>query len=52
MYKDESLRARKDERVVDSIIKVIRNLFRLKKGNEAIKGKIIRDIRNLFELEN
>ena len=33
-------------------IKDIRNLFRLKKENEAIKDKIIRDIRSLFELEN
>ena len=33
----------------DAAIKDIRNLFRLKKENEAIKCKVIRDIRNLFE---
>ena len=33
-------------------IKDIRNLFRLKKENEAIKDKISGDIRSLFELEN
>ena len=32
-------------------IKDIRNLFRLKKENEAIKNKISGDIRSLFELE-
>ena len=31
--------------------KDIRNLFRLKKESEAIKGKIVRDIRNLLEHE-
>ena len=35
----------------DFTIKSIINLFRLKKENEAIKGKVIRDIRNLFEHE-
>ena len=34
------------------IVKDIRNTFRLKKGNEAIKDRIIRDIRNRFQLEN
>ena len=29
----------------------MRNLFRLKKENEAIKDKIIRDIKKLFEQE-
>ena len=29
----------------------IRNLFRLKKENEAIKGRIFRDVKNLFEQE-
>ena len=33
----------------DKIIKNVRNLFRLKKENEAIKNRIIRDIKNLFE---
>ena len=36
----------------DNIIKDIRNIFRLKNENEAIKGRIIRDIRNSFELKN
>ena len=31
MYKDESIRARKNERIEDSITKDITNLFRLKK---------------------
>ena len=39
------------ERIIDNIIKDVRNFFRLKKENEAIKDKIIRDIRNLFQLE-
>ena len=29
----------------------IRNLFRLKKENQAIKGRLIRDVRNLFQYE-
>ena len=33
----------------DAAIKDIRNLFRLKKENEAIKCRVITDIRNLFE---
>ena len=32
-------------------MKDVRNLFRLKKENEAIKDRIIRDIRNLFQME-
>ena len=32
-------------------IKEIRNLFRLKKRNEAIKDRVIRDIWNIFEGE-
>ena len=35
----------------DKIINNIRNPFKLKKENEAIKDRIIRDIRNLFEQE-
>ena len=35
----------------DSTVKDIRNLFSLKKENEAIKDKIIRDFKNLFEHE-
>ena len=31
------------------IIKNIRNLFKQRKENDAIKDRIIRDIRNLFE---
>ena len=33
----------------DAVIKGIRNLFRLKKENTAIKYRILRDIINLFE---
>ena len=36
----------------DSIIKNIRNLFKLKKENEAIKDRIIRGIKTLFEQED
>ena len=36
----------------DNIIKNIRNLFILKRENEAIKAGIIRDITNLFEKED
>ena len=39
----------KDKRTEESIIKVARNLFRLKKENEAIKDIIIKDNRKLFE---
>ena len=35
----------------ENIIESIRNLFKLKKENEAIKDRIIRDIRTLFEQE-
>ena len=35
----------------DNIFNNIRNLFRLKQENEAIKDRIIRDIKNLFEQE-
>ena len=35
----------------DTSLKDIRNLFRLKKGNESIKDRIIRDTRNNFEHE-
>ena len=34
-----------------NVIKSIRNLFKLKKENEAIKDRIIRDIRSLFKQE-
>ena len=36
----------------DNTIKDLRNLFKLKKRNEGIKGRIMRYITNLFELEN
>ena len=38
-----------DENIKENIIKEVRNLFRLKKNNKAIKGRIIRDIRNLIK---
>ena len=34
------------------MIKDMRNLFRLKKENEAIKDRVIGDIRNLFDHEH
>ena len=40
-----------EKEIDDTTVKDIRNLFRLKEGNETIKDKIIRDIRNLFEHE-
>ena len=46
------LKVEEEKRIVDNMIKDVRNLFRLRNENEAIKGKIIRDIRNLFGLEN
>ena len=36
----------------ENIIKSIRKLFKLKKENNAIKGKIIRDIRTLFKQDH
>ena len=36
----------------ESIIQSIRNLFKLKKENRAIKYKITRDIRTLFKQED
>ena len=33
----------------ENIIKSIKNLFKLKKENKAIKHKIIRDIKTLFK---
>ena len=35
----------------DSIIRDIRNIFRLQKENKGFKFRIIRDIRNVFEYE-
>ena len=35
----------------ETTIIAVRNIFRLKKENEAIKERIIKDIRNLFEYE-
>ena len=39
----------KDKKIEDKIIKDIRNLFRLKKENEAIKGRIIRHLKNTLK---
>ena len=36
---------------IDTIIKDIRNLFRLEKENKAIKDRMLRDIRSVFRLE-
>ena len=38
------------EELNDTAIVDIRNLFRLKKENKAIKNRVIGDIRNLFRL--
>ena len=35
----------------NNTINSIKNVFKLKKENEAIKDRILRDIRNLFEKE-
>ena len=40
-----------NKQLEENIFKSIRNLFKLKKKNEAIKDRIIRDIRTLFEQE-
>ena len=46
------LRHEKDKKIEDTIIKDVRNNFRLKKReNGVIKNRVIRDIRNLFEHE-
>ena len=39
----------KNWKLEDNIRKDVKNLYRLKKENKAIKARIIRDIRNLFE---
>ena len=39
-------RKSKTKKQSEDIIKDVRNIFRLKKENEAIKGRIIRDIKN------
>ena len=42
----------KDQRIEDSIIEDVRNLYRLKKKNKAVKDKIIRYIGNVLESKN
>ena len=42
---------KKKKKKDDNALRNIRNLFRLKKENQAIKDSVIRDIRNLSELE-
>ena len=42
---------KKIKQLEDSLIKNVRNLFVLRKGNKAIKDSIIGYIRNLFEQE-
>ena len=44
-----SLRLEKDKIIEESIVKDIRNLFRLKKENKALRGRVLRDIRKLFK---
>ena len=41
----------KIKKIQNNIIKNGKNLFRLKKENEAIKSRIIRNVKNLFEQE-
>lgn len=48
---NSSSKKQKSNAIVDSIIKNIRNIFRLKKGYKAIKDIIISDIRTLFKSE-
>ena len=40
-----------EKKIDGTTIKDIKNLFRLKKENEAIKYRVIRDIKNLLEHE-
>ena len=47
MMKSSSIE--KDKKIEDKIIKDIRNLFRLKKENEAIKGRLIRHLKNTLK---
>ena len=42
---------KKQYNYIASIIKHVRNMFRLKRGNKSIKNRVIRDIRTPFELE-
>ena len=55
MCKDKSFRARKNkrqkERIKDSTLKDIRNLFRLNKEIKEIDNTTIKDIRNYFRLK-
>ena len=51
MYTDELLRAWRGKQKRKKIIKNVRNLFELKKENEAIKYRIIGVIKSLFERE-
>ena len=46
-----SSRLEKILKMEENVIKDIRNLFKLKKENEATKDRVIKDIRNLFEHE-
>ena len=47
----KSSRLEEDKNIENGVIKDIRNLFRLRKENEANKNIVIKDIRNLFEYE-
>ena len=46
--KSNSLLKKENNTIVDSIIKDVRNLFRLKKEKKAIKDRAIRDVRTLL----
>ena len=47
----ESSRLQKDKTIEDNVIENVRNLFRLKKENIAIKHRIIKDTANFFKHE-
>ena len=44
------LKLGKDKTIDYKVMKNVRNLFKLKKGEKVIKSKVIEAIRNLFEL--
>ena len=48
----KSIKPKTQKQSEENIIKIIRNLFKLKNQNETIKDSIIRDIRTLFEQED
>ena len=47
--KNKTRKLKKQKQSEENVIKKIRNLFRLKTENEAIKDRITRDNKNIFE---